>query len=250
MGWVVGLGMRRCFAGVADGGFVVGIGGVALRWRGCFAGVAGESLFVRATKSNQKARRCRWPSIPRRQWFERLWTPAMVVGRSTLLRHVSQNLCLARYGVWTIPKTDSGTAFQSDQWWDAFGCAARASSSGGKRINVADVRGSFFCSTRMHARASSPRRGLPWACVLRLGPCAQRSRRRSHDIARSRVHRRLQGSFNQRCNSDHGRAPRGRQRKSTLKPIPVQHPWHTTIKIRPFGATKTRFWLLLSLGQK
>ncbi|CAG2141307.1 hypothetical protein LMG26411_03447 [Cupriavidus numazuensis] len=36
----------------------------------------------------------------------------MVVGRSTLLRHVSQNLCLARHGFWTIPKTDSGTAFQ------------------------------------------------------------------------------------------------------------------------------------------
>ncbi|CAG2161041.1 hypothetical protein LMG26411_07954 [Cupriavidus numazuensis] len=36
----------------------------------------------------------------------------MVVSRSTLLRHVSQNLCLARHGVWTIPKTDSGTAFQ------------------------------------------------------------------------------------------------------------------------------------------
>ncbi|WP_211958109.1 hypothetical protein, partial [Cupriavidus numazuensis] len=70
---------------------------------------------------------CRWPSIPRRQWFKRLWTPAMVVGRSNLLRHVSQNLCLTRHGFWTIPKTDSGTAFQQRQRWDAFGCAARTS---------------------------------------------------------------------------------------------------------------------------
>ncbi|CAG2145945.1 hypothetical protein LMG26411_02839 [Cupriavidus numazuensis] len=61
----------------------------------------------------------------------------MVVGRSTLLRHVSQNLCLARHDFWTIPKTDSGTAFQPGQWWDAFGCAARTSSSGCELINVA-----------------------------------------------------------------------------------------------------------------
>ncbi|CAG2134807.1 hypothetical protein LMG26411_01025 [Cupriavidus numazuensis] len=65
----------------------------------------------------------------------------MVVGRSTLLRHVSQNLCLARHGFWTIPKTDSGTAFQHGQWWDAFGCAARtSSSSGGELINVAGAQ--------------------------------------------------------------------------------------------------------------
>ncbi|CAG2160263.1 hypothetical protein LMG26411_07353 [Cupriavidus numazuensis] len=51
----------------------------------------------------------------------------MVVGRSNLLRHVSQNLCLTRHGFWTIPKTDSGTAFQQRQRWDAFGCAARTS---------------------------------------------------------------------------------------------------------------------------
>ncbi|CAG2138560.1 hypothetical protein LMG26411_01578 [Cupriavidus numazuensis] len=135
----VALGMRRGFAGVAGGpsrwGWVI-----TLRWRGCFAGVAGESLFVRATKSNQKARRCRWPSIPRRQGFKRLWTPATVVSGSTLLRYVSQNLCLARHDFWTIPKTDSGTAFQHGQWWDAFGCAARTSSSGGKLISVAGAR--------------------------------------------------------------------------------------------------------------
>ncbi|CAG2137800.1 hypothetical protein LMG26411_01464 [Cupriavidus numazuensis] len=65
----------------------------------------------------------------------------MVVGRSTLLRHVSQNLCLARHGFWTIPKTDSGTAFQPGRWWDAFGCAARTSSSGRKLINLAGARG-------------------------------------------------------------------------------------------------------------
>ncbi|CAG2141469.1 hypothetical protein LMG26411_02062 [Cupriavidus numazuensis] len=64
----------------------------------------------------------------------------MVVGRSNLLRHVSQNLCLARHGFWTIPKTDSGTAFQYRQWWDAFGCAARTSSSGGKLISVAGAQ--------------------------------------------------------------------------------------------------------------
>ncbi|CAG2156692.1 hypothetical protein LMG26411_05319 [Cupriavidus numazuensis] len=51
----------------------------------------------------------------------------MVVSGSTLLRHVSQNLCLTRHGFWTIPKTDSGTAFQPGQWWNAFGCAARTS---------------------------------------------------------------------------------------------------------------------------
>ncbi|CAG2157959.1 hypothetical protein LMG26411_05775 [Cupriavidus numazuensis] len=197
-------------------GCVVGIGRVVLGGRRGFAGVAGESLFVRATKSNQKARRCRWPSIPRRQWFKRLWTPAMVVGRSTLLRHVSQNLCLTRHGFWTIPKTDSGTAFQSDERWDAFGCAARASSSGCDLINVAGARGLYFFSLSPHgacnARASLPRRGLPWAGDLRLGLCAERSRRRLHDIGSSRGHRRLQGSSNQRCIPGHGGAPRGRQR--------------------------------------
>ncbi|CAG2158452.1 hypothetical protein LMG26411_05991 [Cupriavidus numazuensis] len=73
----------------------------------------------------------------------------MVVSRSTLLRHVSQNLCLTRHGFWTIPKTDSGTAFQKDQWWDAFGCAARASSSGGKLINVASARVPLLSTSRM-----------------------------------------------------------------------------------------------------
>ena len=51
----------------------------------------------------------------------------LVVSGSSLLRQVSQNLCLARHGFCTIPKTDSGTAFQQRQWWDAYGCAARAS---------------------------------------------------------------------------------------------------------------------------
>ncbi|CAG2145874.1 hypothetical protein LMG26411_02825 [Cupriavidus numazuensis] len=100
----------------------------------------------------------------------------MVVGRSTLLRYVSQNLCLARHGFWTIPKTDSGTAFQQSQWWDAFGCAARTSQSGCDLINVAGARGLYFFSLSLlracNARASLPRRGLPWACVLRLGLCA------------------------------------------------------------------------------
>src|SRR5213595_2246708 len=57
---------------------------------GWFARVAGESLFVRATKSNQKTRRLSgWQSIPRCWFFERLRFPFHVVGRSTLLRILS-----------------------------------------------------------------------------------------------------------------------------------------------------------------
>ncbi|SPS01982.1 hypothetical protein CBM2634_B70072 [Cupriavidus taiwanensis] len=66
-GWEMGASIK---GEPLEGGFWGNAGFVVLGGRGCFAGVAGESLFGRAPKSNQKARRLSgW--LRRRWWFGR-----------------------------------------------------------------------------------------------------------------------------------------------------------------------------------